>query len=251
MAQGYKDFFNDEHSKSNNDLKIEDSFENRERLHMTRAIHKAARDKGKGKEIAPAMSYNSHELIHGKWASQKIISLEDTHALEDAVRKGDQHALGYLSYINLVGQVSTNPQSVGVEYLIRQYNSIAKEFAPTLKKYKNSLDSYKRNLAWGYIPSTQQPPAPKVPERVTLTEHRLAVGDTDHYRSISPIYHQGPEYPPPQEDNIQMSNPCNPPQLAGLDWAHVTMWNWPQGMHIDPGQGHIPCHATNKDGDTL
>ena len=48
-----------------------------------------------------------------------------------------------------------------------------------------------------------------------------------------------------------MSNPRNPPQSVGLDWAQVTMWNWPRGMRIDPGQGHIPRHATDEDGDTL
>jgi hypothetical protein len=42
MVQGYEDFFNDEDSESNDNLEIEDGFENRERLHMTRAIHKAA-----------------------------------------------------------------------------------------------------------------------------------------------------------------------------------------------------------------
>jgi hypothetical protein len=114
-----------------------------------------------------------------------------------------------------------------MEYLLRQYNGITREFGPTLKKYKNSLESYKRNLAWGSISSTQRPPAPKIPERVTLTEHGLSVGDTNHYRLVSPIYHQGTEYPPPQEDNMQMSNPRNPPQMVGLDWARVTVWNWP------------------------
>jgi hypothetical protein len=48
-----------------------------------------------------------------------------------------------------------------------------------------------------------------------------------------------------------MSNPRDPPQSVGLDWAQVTMRNWPRGMRIDPGQGHIPCHATNEDGNTL
>jgi hypothetical protein len=109
MAQGYDDFFNEEDDESDDDLEIEDSFDHRECLRMTWTIHKAARDKGKGKEIPPAMSYNSHELIHGKWASHRIISMEDARALEDAVRKKDLHALGYLSYINSTGQVSTNP----------------------------------------------------------------------------------------------------------------------------------------------
>jgi hypothetical protein len=117
MVQGYEDFFNEEDSESDDNLKIEDGFDNREHLHMTQAIHKAAWDKGKGKEIPPAMSYNSHELIHRKWASRRIFSLENTHALEDSMRKKDQHALGYLSYINSIGQVSTNPWSV--EYLTR------------------------------------------------------------------------------------------------------------------------------------
>jgi len=48
-----------------------------------------------------------------------------------------------------------------------------------------------------------------------------------------------------------MSNPCDPPQSVGLDWARVTVRNWLQGMRIDPGQGHIPRHATDEDGDTL
>jgi hypothetical protein len=66
MVQGYNDSFNKEDDESDDDIKIEDSFNHREHLHMTQAIHKAARDKGKGKEILPAMSYDSHELIHGK-----------------------------------------------------------------------------------------------------------------------------------------------------------------------------------------
>jgi hypothetical protein len=205
MAQGYDNFFNKEDDQSNDDLEIEDGFNHRERLCMTRAVHKAARDKGKGKEIPPAMSYDSHESIHRKWASRRIVSLEDAHALEEAVQKKDQHALGYLSYINSTGQVSTNPRSVGVEYLLRQYNSIAKEYAPALKKYKNSLASYKKNMAKGSTSSNQRPPAPQVPVRVTLTEHGHSVRDDNHYRSASPIYHQGPECPPPQEDDIQMS----------------------------------------------
>jgi len=109
MAQGYDDFFNEEDDESDDDLEIEDGFNQRERLCMTRAVHKAARDKGKGKEIPPAMSYDSHESIHRKWASCRIILLEDTRALEEAMWKKDQHTLGYLSYINSTRQVSTNP----------------------------------------------------------------------------------------------------------------------------------------------
>ena len=48
-----------------------------------------------------------------------------------------------------------------------------------------------------------------------------------------------------------MSNPRDSPQLVGLDWARVTVWNWLRGMRIDPGQGHIPRHATDEDGDTI
>jgi hypothetical protein len=104
MSKGYDDFFNEEDDESDDNLEIKDGFD-----HMTRAIHKAARDKGKGKEIPPAMTYNSHELIHRKPTSRRIVSMEDAHALEEAVWKKDQHALGYLSYINSTGQVSTNP----------------------------------------------------------------------------------------------------------------------------------------------
>jgi hypothetical protein len=48
-----------------------------------------------------------------------------------------------------------------------------------------------------------------------------------------------------------MSNPRDSPQSVGLDWARFTVRNWPRGMRIDPGQGHIPRHATDEDGDTL
>ena len=106
MSKGY---VNEEDDESDDDLEIEDGFDHRERLRMTRAIHKAARDKGKGKEIPPAMTYDSHELIHGKPTSRRIVWMEDAHALEKAMRKKDQHVLGYLSYINSTGQVSTNP----------------------------------------------------------------------------------------------------------------------------------------------
>jgi hypothetical protein len=47
MAQGYNDFFNEEDDESDDDLKIEDGFDQRERLRMTRAVHKAAREKGR------------------------------------------------------------------------------------------------------------------------------------------------------------------------------------------------------------
>jgi len=148
------------------------------------------------------MSYDSHESIHRKWASRRIVSNQDACALEEAMQKKDQHTLGYLSYINSTGQVSTNPRSMGMEYLLRKYNSIPKEYAPALKKYKNSLAAYKRNIPKGSTSSTHRPLAPQVPGRVTLTEYGHSVGDADHYRSASPIYHQGPEYPPPQEDDI-------------------------------------------------
>jgi hypothetical protein len=68
------------------------------------------------------------------------------------------------------------------------------------------------------------------------------------------MYYQGspPEVEvPPMDDEMQVSNPHDPPQSVGLDWIQVTMQNWPRGMHIDPGQGHIPHHATDKDGDTF
>jgi len=42
MAQGYDDFFNREDDKSDDNLKIEDSFDHREHLCMTQAVHKAA-----------------------------------------------------------------------------------------------------------------------------------------------------------------------------------------------------------------
>ena len=35
MAQGYNDFFNEEDDESDDDLKIKDGFDQRERLHMT------------------------------------------------------------------------------------------------------------------------------------------------------------------------------------------------------------------------
>src|SRR5882762_378585 len=47
MSKGYDDFFNEEDDESNDDLEIKDGFDHREHLHMTRVIHKAARDKGK------------------------------------------------------------------------------------------------------------------------------------------------------------------------------------------------------------
>jgi len=97
-------------------------------------------------------------------------------------------------------------------------------------------------------------PAPGVPERATMTELGHSARDTDHYRSVSHLYYQEspPEVEvPPTDNEMQVSNPCDPPQSVGLDWPWVTMRNWPWGMHIDPGQGHIPHHATDEDGDTL
>jgi hypothetical protein len=48
-----------------------------------------------------------------------------------------------------------------VEYLLRQYNSIAKEYAPALKKYKNALTSYKKNVVRVPHPSISVPPLPR------------------------------------------------------------------------------------------
>jgi hypothetical protein len=42
MSKGYNDFFNEEDDKSDDVLEIKDSFDHRERLRMTQAIHKAA-----------------------------------------------------------------------------------------------------------------------------------------------------------------------------------------------------------------
>ena len=54
----------------------------------------------------------------------------DVGALEEAMRKKDQHALGYLSYINLTGQVSTNPQSMGMEYLLGNITVLPRSMPP-------------------------------------------------------------------------------------------------------------------------
>ena len=42
MAQGYDNFFNEEDDESDDNLEIEDGFDQREHLRMTRAVHKAA-----------------------------------------------------------------------------------------------------------------------------------------------------------------------------------------------------------------
>jgi hypothetical protein len=176
------------------------------------------------------MSYISHPSIHGKWASHKIDTLQDACDLEQAMQDGDSFALGYMSYINSVGQIPTNPRSMGVEHLIKQYNHIAKEFSSTLQKYKLALAAFKRKQARASSIPSRQPPAPGVPERATLTEQGHSAGDTDHYRLLSPMYYQGspPEVEvPPTDDEMQVSNPRDPPQSVGLDWARVTVQNWP------------------------
>jgi hypothetical protein len=113
-------------------------------LRRLQANNKASRDKGKGKADPPLMSYISHPSIHGKWASHRIDTLQDACDLEKAMRDGNSFALGYMSYINSVGQIPTNPRSVGMEHLIKRYNHIAKEFSSALQKYKSTLVAFKR-----------------------------------------------------------------------------------------------------------
>jgi hypothetical protein len=119
MSKGYEDFFNEDNSDDKYDIEIEDGFEDRECLRRIQADNKAARDKGKGKADPPPMSYILHPSIHGKWASRRIDTLQDAQDLEQAMQDGDSFALGYMSYINSVEQIPTNPHSMGVEHFIK------------------------------------------------------------------------------------------------------------------------------------
>ena len=82
--------------------------------------------------------------------------------------------------------------------------------------------------------------------------HKL--GDIKSYESMSPTYHQGdlPQLPAPIDDtrdsttNNGMSNPWDPHQSIGREWAQVPIHSWPRGMRIHK-EGRDPRVPTDAD----
>ena len=197
----------------------EETFKRKEGLRQIRVSYKAARNKGKrGGQLPPAPKnlWTSPEL-HGHWSRREISTPEDWPNLRDAAINGDDNALGYIVYLNSLYQRPDNPRSQGIVALIVGWSTILHNHKARVEAYRQKVKAmtFSRPSDHNVQMSTPPPADPIGPDLFEGTGGDLP-DDTESYRSESPI---GPD--------LQITNPSDPPQAAGRDWAQVPVHSWP------------------------
>ena len=197
----------------------EETFKCKEGLRQIRVSYKAARDKGKqGGQLPPTPKnlWTSPEL-HSHWSGKEISTPEDWPNLRDAAINGDDNALGYIVYLNLLYQRPDNPRSQGIAALIVGWSTILHNHKAWVEVYRQKVKAmtFSRPSDNNVQMSTPPPADPIGPDLFEGTGSNL-LDDTEPYRSESPT---GPD--------LQITNPSDPLQAAGRDWAQVPVHSWP------------------------
>ena len=246
MADGYLELEDDD----DNDYDVsEGEMERREKFRQTRVSMKAARD-AKRKDPHRAHHYPTNRELHGDWSGVVIETQEDFEKLSSATHLADEYAIGYIHYLNATHQVPSARRSPGVTILLRNYASFAKG------PHSHLMERYKERLLKARRAAEIHDDAPvHAPDRAPLSEGAQDAGDIENYQSMSPTYHQGelpPTYSPiPGDSTVTtgMSNPRDPHQRVGREWALVPVHSWPRGMRIHD-EGRDPRVPTEADGNT-
>ena len=244
MADGYLDLEDDDDWDQS-----DDELRKQEGNRLARVNMKAARDSTRPKDPPSSAHLITNQELHGEWSGVTIDTSEDYDRLSSAAHRGDEFALGYIHYLNSKHQVPSAVRSPGVTRLVKHYASFAKgPHQAAMERYKARLTRYRRQQ------DRLNNAAPAIPERVPLSEGVHELGDIKSYELMSPTYHQGdlPQLPAPIDDmrdsttNNGMSNPRDPHQSVGREWAQVPVHSWPRGMRIHE-EGRDPRVPTDAD----
>ena len=211
----------------------------REEYRMIRTEHKAARRAARGKAAQPPPEpyVSSSSELHGRWLGVSIESVADWENLLAAAHNGDRHAIGYIAYLNTRYQRPDSTRTQGITALIKGYSSFAGTHKRALKDYKLQVARIKRQtLDEGTAaPPPTHPPRTLVPDvRNPLPE---MVDSSDDYISQSPPSASIPLPGFSELSEGSTTNPRDPPQAVGRDWAETPVRNWPFGMRVSGNSG--------------
>jgi hypothetical protein len=234
---------NDPYADDNRDDTKEElsdgEFAKRENYRKIRTENKAARRAAKGKAAQPPPEpyVSSSTELHGRWFGVGIESVADWENLLAADTNGDRDAVGYIAYLNTRYQRPDNTRTQGITALIKGYSSFAGNHKRALKEYKTRVARFKRlALDEGTAaPPSTHPPRTLAPEmRNPLPE---MVDSSDDYISQSPPSASIPLPGVSELSEGSTTNPRDPPQAVGRDWAQTPVRNWPFGMRVSGSSG--------------
>jgi hypothetical protein len=152
---------------------------------------------------------------------------------------GDDFALGYIAFLNTKYQRPGATRSLGIAHLIRGFTVLPKLRPDSMKAYKAKITALKKQ-AGAVAPSpTPNPPAPPADQSSSLRNPLPeGVDSSDYYVSQSP-----PGNSLTLPGSLQRvfatdtSNPCDPPQAVGCDWAATPVALWPLGLRVFGANG--------------
>jgi len=210
-------------------------FVRKEKLRQIRVENKAARDK-KG-TAPPEVSYDTSEELHGPWSGVAIETVEDWERLRDAAIGGDTFAVGYVAFLNTKYQRPGINRTPGISRLLRGYMTVASAQKDALKDYKaKTLALKKKAQASTTAPAITAPPGAPSMSRNPPQE---GVDSSDYYISYSP---PGNSLALPgskiREFSSDTTNPGDPPQAVGRDWAVTPVARWPLGLRVSGTNGN-------------
>jgi hypothetical protein len=227
-AQGDDDEWDDEDDEDH---------DRKEKLRMIRVAHKAAREK---KSIPPpAVSYDSSPELHGNWYGVPIVTIDDWDQLYNAAMKGDDFAVGYIAFLNSKYQRPSEHRTAGIARLIQGYAGVGKNRPDAMKAYKAKVAAVKRKADPATPSLTTNRPVPAAPATSTLRNPLPeGVDSPDYYISQSPLGHcLALPGPPPRNFFEDTTNPRDPPQAVGREWAATPVANWPLGLRVISSTG--------------
>ena len=260
MAKGYENLEDD-------DSEDEEDRARKEKLRLARVADRVAR---KGAKDPPSLGYGPCAELHGSWAEFTVETIEDWTRLYTAAMDGDRYALGYAAYLNSLYQRPSLRRSQGIQRLMSGFGALAKFQSPNMRDYKAQLRAYKErhgahtdapgpivpgpsnsgSSSTPIVPTSRNdtvaaPPLEELQEDVT--------NDLGYYRSDSPGYEH--HIPPTvvrlpdvnrSRGDRDSTNPHDPPQSVGNDWATTPVGSWPLGMRIDV-PGSVPRNPTSEE----
>ena len=244
MAKGYENLEDDP-------SKDEEDQARKEKLRLVRIANRAAR---KGAKDPPSLGYEPCAELHGSWAGFTVNSVEDWTRIYEAAMAHDRFALGYVAYLNSLYQRPSLPRSPGIQRLISGYSALARFQPEGMREYKAKVKAYKERHG-----TRTDAPGPSIPAPSTIIPSSAPIStmewdnsavarppeelqedsnnDLGYYRSDSPGYDS--HIPPPfvhlpsaikPRRDRDGTNPHDPPQSVGNDWASTPIGSWPIGM---------------------
>ena len=168
-----------------------------------------------------------------------IVTTDDWDQLYNAAMKGDNFAVGYITFLNSKYQGPTERRTAGIARLKATLGGVGKNRPDTMKAYKAKVAVVKCKADPATPSFTPGPPVPGAPATSKLRNPLPeGVDSPDHYISHSLLGHcLALPGPPPRNFFEDTTNPRDPPQAVGHEWAATPVANWPLGSRVIGSNG--------------